>query len=140
MRIRFCLILFSFSVVLCGAVCSGQCADSFTEQTYNCVYSDQCESQITVQYPNGSQYGVYVQCEGVSCCGQLFTTCYGQGNCEDAKLRGPGVRQRPQTLATQSDLLVADCRGRYALYNPAPAHAKEKSRASMALLDDHIIR
>jgi len=141
MRGAFCLSILSIFLALCSAVCSGQCTDGFTEQTFQCQYSDTCQNSVTVQIPNESQDGVVPECFATApCCGQLFTSCTAGGNCEDIKLRGPAAKQRLQALAAESDLLVADCKGRYALYKPAPDRTNEKSRASLALLNDHLMR
>jgi hypothetical protein len=140
MRIAHYSAIGALSLALCGAVSNAQCTNGFTQQTLNCAYSDECESSTTINVPNGGQDGVVVECGSASCCGQLFTTCWSGGNCEAAKrLRLPAAAQeRLRTLAAQSEVLVADCKGRYALYQPEPA--KERSGAGLALLNDHILR
>jgi hypothetical protein len=122
---------------LFSAVSNAQCADGFNPVTFNCAYSDQCASQVTVWEPNESQNGVLINCGSTSCCGQLFTSCWGQGGCQNDNLKGREVNERLTELSRTSEVLVADCKGRYALYTPPPT--KERSSASWALLNDHVL-
>jgi hypothetical protein len=127
------------SLTLCSVLCSGQnCANGFNQQYFNCQ-SSSCSDGIYVSYPNGSQDGQQIQCGGEDCCGQLFTTCWGTGDCEPVKaLNNPAVKERLARLSAESEVLVADCRGRYSLYMPSPAPGK--NGASLALLNDHVLR
>jgi len=139
MNRTLCLGLTAMLICLCSSLCSGQgCTDGFTATTFQCVYDGSCSSSVTVYTPNESQDGVTVHCGAVDCCGHLFTTCWGDGNCEAVKKLGdPAARKRLARLAGESEVLVADCRGRYALYRPTPTVA---TRRTLALVDDHILR
>lgn len=57
----FTSLLLSFLFSCCAIA---QCADSFTSQTFQCENGEGCSDEVTVYYPNGDEYGVYVQCEG----------------------------------------------------------------------------
>lgn len=139
MRSAFWGRIFVFLLTVFSAFCYGQCTNGFQQQTFNCRYSDQCYSQITVNIPNGGKDGVVVASTGVSCCGQLFTTCYGTGNCEDVKrLKDPVVRERLISLARTSGVLVADCKGQYVLFSPSTDALPKRPR--LALLEDRILR
>jgi hypothetical protein len=123
-------------VCLCGTLCraDGACADTMTGNVYNCAYQG-CKSQVAVSTPSGGDSEHY-SCESVQCCKQLFSNCYfDDGDC--FLNSHPEVRKRLSRIAGTSRILVADCRGRYALYQPGPA--RDSVRHS-ALVDDHILR
>jgi hypothetical protein len=136
MRIGFGLyiILVCFS----GALCNAQCADTFTEMNFHCSGPGGCEDQVAVFIPNESQYGVFIECGSEDCCGQLFSTCWGTGNCEPARaLRSPDAQDQLARLSLESRILVSDCSGRYILFTRPP---DRREIASFARLDDHVLR
>lgn len=137
----FTSLLLSFLFSCCAIA---QCADSFTSQTFQCENGEGCSDEVTVYYPNGDEYGVYVQCEGVDCCGQLFTTCYGYGNCEPAALKSPDFKRELNQIASTADVLVQDCGGHYVPYQPRSAQtAQVRSRSARLhrdLLEDVLWR
>jgi len=136
----FCVGIFSLSLA-CSAVCSGQCTNGFQTQTFNCVYSDQCEDYVTVSIPDGGQYGVTVECGSVDCCGQQFTTCYSNGgNCEPKKLRPREVKERLSELSRTSEVLVADCSGRYGLYELPQRPVVARRTRTLEALNERILR
>ena len=114
------------------------CADLFPTQQFECDGPGGCSEDVVVNIPNGSEYGLYIHCGSIDCCGQLFTTCGGQGNCEPVKLRPPEVKERLTQLSRTSDVLVADCSGRYGPYDPVPrpVAAIHKMFSYVALDDD----
>jgi hypothetical protein len=123
-------------VCLSGAPCRAQnnCAESMKQTTYPCVYRS-CSSHITVNTPEGER-ALFVACEPVECCQQLFTDCYFDGNaCSQA--RDPLVRERVAQVAATSRVLVADCGGRYVLYDPRPGRGRG---GDSVLVNEHILR
>jgi hypothetical protein len=131
------LFFLSLGSVFCGAQ---NCTNGFDYWHYHCDGPDGCSDDVEVSIPDGGEYGVAIQCGSVSCCGQLFSSCYSNGgNCDMVKaLREPAMHERLERLAARSVLLVADCTGRYALYKPA--RIEERRNASFALLDDRLLR
>jgi len=126
-------------VFMHGAVCGAQCASGFNTMTVQCAGPNGCMDQKDVDTPIESQDGVRVVCGSVSCCGQLLTTCSGSGNCEPVRaLREPRAQERLARVAAESEVLVADCKGRYALFKPSPGTVL--NQRSLALLDDRILR
>ena len=121
-----------------GALCRGQdCADSFEEHEFHCE-SSSCSDDVYVYYPNESQDGVTIECGATDCCGQQFSTCWGEGNCEPLELKKPRVQERLTQLAHTSEVLVADCRGRYGPYVPGPHLVA--ARRTFKVVDDRILR
>jgi len=116
------------------------CSSSFSPQEFECDGPDGCSEDIYLTIPSGGQYGLNVVCGGFSCCGQLFTSCGGQGNCEAVKVRPPEVKARLTQLSLTSDVLVADCRGRYGPYEPSPGPVVTRRRGTLAALSDRILR
>jgi uncharacterized protein YceH (UPF0502 family) len=68
-----------------------------------------------------------------------MTTCWGQGNCEPVKtLSNPIVQEQLAKLAAKSEILVAECNGRYALYEPSLD--MKTNKRNLALMNDHLLR
>ena len=132
-------------MMLLQATSSAQiCSSSFSTQEFECHGPEGCDGDVYVTIPSGGQYGLNVVCGSISCCGQLFTTCNGNGGCEPTKLRPREVKERLSELSRTSEILVADCSGRYGPYEPLslPVVARPtRSRAhTLEALNDHILR
>lgn len=127
------------ALALCAVACSAQCTTGLTTQNFDCAGPDGCSAGVTVAYPVGAdQYGAAIEPNVQECCGQLFSSFMMGGGCEPEGLKRPGVKERLSELSRTSEVLVADCKGRYALYKPAPT--KERLTASWALLNDRMLR
>jgi len=134
MRNVFRLIIATLFLTLCATVCSAQnCADTFQNDEVWCAGPDGCTGAVYPTHPNGSQYGLTIECSALDCCGQQITTCYGTSACD--VLKKPSDKEQVNRLAATSDVLVADCKGRYALFQP-----RISEHASLATLNDHILR
>jgi hypothetical protein len=102
---------------LCWA--DGSCADEMKGTTYPCAFGT-CKSKVTTLTPadediNGQAY----TCHAESCCEQLFTTClFVNSGCVQILLRNAEVRERANEVSRTSRILLADCKGHYALYEP----------------------
>ena len=110
---------------LSGALCRADqaCGESVKQTTYPCVYRT-CRDQITVTTPEGERVDFFT-CGPVACCQQLFTSCYDSGDpCSQAM--EPAVREHVAQVAATSRVLVADCRGRYALYEPQTGRGRPR--------------
>jgi hypothetical protein len=84
--------------------------------TFTCEATD-CSNRVTV-YKNTTGDNIKFSCNhSEKCCGQVFTSCTDDGAC-DAVEKNPEVRARIDVVAKTSEVLVADCKGRYALYTP----------------------
>lgn len=116
------------------------CSSWFSPQEFECDGPDGCSEEIYLSIPSGGQYGLNIICSGFSCCGQLFTSCGGQGACEAVKLRPPEVKARLTQLSLTSEVLVADCSGRYGPYEPSRGAVAAKRRRSLAAVSDRILR
>lgn len=127
-----------FLLTLFTSLCSGQCANGFSEMTINCAGPHGCTDSVPIFIPDESQDGVRVVCGAVSCCGQLLTSCLGEGGCQDEIMKKPGVRDQVAELAATSKVLVAGCKGRYVPYI-APVY-QANGRWRPALLDDLVLR
>lgn len=127
--------------VLCSTFCSAQhCADNFNAVDVHCVYRT-CDRQIDVWIPNENGYGsMGIGCDSEDCCGQLVTTCFPSGPCENAKRAGvtAGMLKHLAQLSPESDFLVASCNGHYEPFRSTPP--KIGRPASLALLNDHVLR
>ena len=129
-----------------GAFCCAQgCATTFNSWFFECDGPYGCIDYVYPRYPEGSSpYGVYVQCQALECCGQLFSDCYGGGGCDDVMLKKPGVKEEIAQLAATSDVLVADCSGRYVSYEPGyppeDRHSPIWSKRSLALIEERVLR
>lgn len=133
----YCLLL----ICLSGAFCSGQCATGFSSQNIHCAGPHGCEDDVLIFYPIESQYGVRVATEGVDCCGQLITTSYGYSGCQPRVFRVAGMKEQLAKFAETSEVLVADCSGRYVLYDPnRDAVRRNLAKRNSALVNDHILR
>ncbi len=101
-------------VFLCSAFCGSQtCSGRLDSMTFTCT-SSTCSNRVTVYKPTSGDRIRY-SCTSEDCCGQLFTTCTDDGGC-GAVEKNPEVRARIDDVAKTSEVLVADCKGRYALY------------------------
>lgn len=139
MRFAFRLTVLATFLWLCNGLCAAQCAETWQQMQFHCAGPDGCEGDLEVQYPGeSSQYGVAIVCGSENCCGQLFTTCYAGGGCEPESVRKPEARKRLDRIAATSEVLVADCKGRFSLYTPSSALAAY--RASSMMLNDHVLR
>jgi hypothetical protein len=89
--------------------------------------------------PQGSGGGSeHYSCGAVICCGQRFTDCnFDGGDCFFIRVKNPEVRKRLDQVADTSRILVADCRGRYALYEPGSGR---RSVRDSVFVNDHILR
>src|ERR1700722_12262068 len=84
------------------------------------------------------EYGVAVYSSPVECCGAYIVSYRPGGTCIMVELRSPAIQDRLAELAAASDLLVADCGGRYALYAP-PAGDPKLARIP-GLPSDRVLR
>jgi hypothetical protein len=115
------------------------CDTGMYAQRYDCAYDASCRSFVFVWYPNGENGDQQIVCDqSESCCGQLFTTCRGEGYCYSAKKAGmsAAVRKYLEKLPFDSELLVADCNGHYAPFSAA--HPNKPT--PFAILDDRVLR
>ncbi len=126
-------------LLLClnGTLCRADaCTDAITFTNLPCVYKN-CSSHVYVGQPSGGNSFLY-DCQPVQCCQQFFSDCeFSGGDCQEIELRNPEVRQRLTEMAATSTVLVADCRGHYALYEPRPGRG---SLRDSVLLNEHILR
>jgi hypothetical protein len=102
-------------------------------------YSTTCEETILASTPEGLQIGgqAYV-CGSESCCEQLFTTCwFVNSDCIQILLRNAEVRERVNEVSRTSRILLADCKGHYALYEP---HVGKASVQNHGLVDERVLR
>ena len=105
-----CLMLF-----LSSALCSAQqnCAELLKRITEECYYGT-CHGSVTIDVPIGFGH-VYYETRSVECCKQLITDVNQNGSCENL-LALAGIEEQVERLAAVSDVLVADCAGRYVPY------------------------
>src|ERR1700739_4959766 len=107
--------------LLGGRLCGAQeCATDTTSTKFDCIYQT-CKSSVVVETPvdNGGGNQQHVSCDSVPCCKQFFSDCYLDGQeCRFVRVHSPAVREALNDLANTSRVMVADCRGRYALYEP----------------------
>lgn len=123
-------------VCLYGALCRADqaCGEYVMETTYPCIYKS-CSSHITVYWPAGERVDHYT-CGPVECCQQFFTSCYDDG-LPCSQVRDPAVRERVAQVAATSRVLVADCRGRYVLYEPQADWGRTRHTV---LVNEHVLR
>lgn len=136
MRIAFGLIVGAFLLISSGAF-SQDCASSFNTLTLHCDGPHGCSGQVTLYIPIGDPYGFGVGVTSTSCCGQLFSTYQATGLCEDGIINKPGVKEQISLISTTSDLLIADCKGRYVLYDSSAGRVE---RRQSFLADDRVLR
>lgn len=86
------------------------------------------------QVPVESEYGVSIVQTIDFCCGRSYLYYSPGGNCIFTELRNPENQERLAELALSSDLLVADCRGRYVPYG-SPTTAMVASTDPVLLRD-----
>jgi len=101
------------------------------------VLGTTCRGAIDTYVPN-MEYPdnrIKYSCGPVECCKQLFTTCINDGPC-DLSLQNPEVRARIDEIAKTSEVLVANCKGRYALYAPPSERTVNLDR----VLEDRVLR
>lgn len=125
---------------LCSTFCSsqtGECCNHLQSNTYTCE-SSHCSGRVTVYTPvqEGEDLIRFSCNHSEDCCGQVFTTCTNDGGCLAAS-RNPEVRARIDEVATTSEVLVANCKGRYALYAPRGERTIDLDRV---LATDRILR
>jgi hypothetical protein len=123
-------------VCLCGTLCRADqaCGETAHQTTFDCVYRG-CSESVTVETPFGERVDFF-KCGYVSCCQQLFTTCYDLG-LPCTQIKDPAVRERVAQVAAGSRVLVADCRGRYVLYEPQADWGRTRHTV---LADEHALR
>ena len=121
-----------------AAFCSAQCTEELDSKQFECKYED-CHSYAYVDLPNGADGDIHYECHASApCCGQLFTTCsQDDGDCSQV-LRNPEIRAKIDKIASTSEVLVADCRGRYRLYSPQSVTLRGKDGPVLA--SDRILR
>jgi hypothetical protein len=121
---------------LCWA--DGACADQMQTTKYTCVYGT-CEDTILAFTPEGLGIGGQAYTgSSESCCEQLFTSCYFvNSDCDQIVLRNADVRERVNEVSRTSRILLADCKGHYALYEP---HVGKASVKDHGLLDERVLR
>lgn len=127
-------------VFLCSAFCRSQaptaCTNHLKDVELECQ-SSTCSEPIILHLPDDAGKAVIkYSCTSVSCCGELKTTCEDDGAC-DAAVHNPEVRARIEDVAKTSQILVADCDGRYAPYAPSGESAINVDRMLAA---DRILR
>jgi len=122
---RSTLGLWFFVACLCGIPCRGDdCTNNIVYTTYKCYYSTTCKGAVTVGRPDKGDGPFHYSCTSVDCCQQLFADCDTDGDCADAVLANPEVRKEITDIATTATVLVADCRGRYVVYDPDTRRAR----------------
>jgi hypothetical protein len=122
-------------VCVSGAVCRAQlCGEEMKQTIFSCVY-ESCSDSVTTSTPFGDRI-LFVSCEAVECCKQLFTTCYFTGD-SCSQVVDAALRERLAQVAASSRVLVADCRGHYALYEPRPSRGQ---KYDSVLVNEHILR
>jgi hypothetical protein len=121
---------------LCWA--DGACAEQMVATKYTCVYGA-CKDTIYTFTPEGLGInGQAYTCSSDSCCGQLFGTCiFVDSGCDQILLRNAGVRERVNEVSKTSRILLADCKGHYALYEPRAGKASVQDHE---LVDDRVLR
>lgn len=125
-----------FLVFLYSNICRADgCADTLVQTTYPCVYKS-CSEQVTAFTPYGPRGSLEFTCGPIACCQQLFTSCLFTGNTCD-QVMGPEERRRVAEVAATSKVLVADCGGRYALFEAGPNRSNGRNSA---LIDENILR
>src|SRR5262249_16896561 len=97
-----------------------------------------CEDDVGISVPEGSQYGLRVVCGSVDCCGQLMTSCWGDGGCNPEALRIPQLKAAISDISKSSDILIANCDGHYVQYQEMRLERRHDSY--VARLNDHILR
>jgi hypothetical protein len=141
---RMCLARFFGCgvLLLClgTTLCNGQnCASNIVNQQLQCVNGRGCHNiwfNPEFEY-EGPDY-IYI-CEPFDCCGQLVTECrLTEYMCAARELSNPETSKRLSELATKSRLLVADCKGRYALYRPN--RPNWEAAGAGPFVNDHILR
>ena len=138
MKLRFAAGLGALLLCLGGTLCSGQCADTWNSFTAYCANTKGCSGSVTGYQPDIWEYGVAVYCSPVECCGSYIASYRPGGTCIMVELRSPAIQDRLAELAAASDLLVADCGGRYALY--APPAGDPKLAGVPGLPGDRVLR
>lgn len=131
--------------IICGLMCvsaapfcsSQSCCYHLESQSFTCTTST-CSKRITVYVPNfDGPDRIQYSCTSDDCCQQLFTTCTNDGACPPSFLQNPEVRARIDEIAKTSEVLVANCKGRYALHAPRSERTIDLHRA---LEPDRILR
>jgi hypothetical protein len=131
----FSRIAFGAVVVFLSGLAGAQdCAEILEPTTLTCEYGT-CRSRVTIENVVDG-FDIQYACHAQSCCGQLFTVCQTVNDvCED--IRGPGMRRRIAQVAEESRVLVADCRGRFKLFQTAP---DARLREMKPYIDDRFLR
>jgi hypothetical protein len=128
---RICAVVVVFLPGLAGAQ---SCADALEPYTLECDFGT-CHSLVNVTNVIEG-FDIEYACHSQTCCGQLFSVCQTtSGNCGD--IREPGMRRRIAQVAEESRVLVADCRGRFKLFQAAP---DATLRDMTPYLDDRLLR
>jgi len=128
-------------VTMCATFASAQhCAEGLTVYELECRYSTTCRQTVDINLPEGGGYGPdNIACTSLSCCGQLITTCYVNGPCQNALRAGvtPELRKYLSHISLDSEFLLASCNGHYELFKrPSPASEIH----NLAILDDRVLR
>jgi hypothetical protein len=118
----------SLMLFLSSALCSAQndCAERLKSMIVHCAGPNNCHGSVTIEFPfepNGGS--VMYRTSAVPCCGQLITDVDQIGECSSVALAG--IEEQLARLAEVSDVLVANCAGRYVPYKTI-ASAKPASR------------
>ncbi len=130
------LIALAF-VFLCSAFCGGEnCANHLKEVPLTCETATYTQTVILHMPDEAGPQLIKYSCTSVDCCGELKTTCLDGGAC-DAAVHSAEVRARIDDVAKTSQVLVADCDGRYAPYVPRAERTINLDRVVAA---DHILR
>lgn len=138
MKVLLCFCICGLALAFCSAACSAQCSEGWTTESFHCD-GPGCSQGVTVAYPmSADQYGVAIVPNPQDCCGQLFSSFMAGGNCNPEMLKKPGVKRQIARLAATSDMLVADCEGRYVAYDPTADSVPVGQ--FLALADEHVLR
>ena len=130
--------IFVFLFVQAFTVSSNaQCTDNITYSKVQCAFGTTCKETVTVGRPSGRGDTIAYSCSSTSCCQQLLTDCFSEGECFPFPLKTAEMQARLSEIAATSKVLVADCKGRYTSYerlrSDAPEHGSE-------LANDHVLR
>lgn len=123
-------------VFLCNAFCASQTCTYKLDEFHLTCETATCSSTITQRLPAPGKDTIKYSCQTVSCCGELKTTCTDDGSCPFALVR-PEMQARIEAIAATSQVLVADCTGRYTPYAPA---AESSIKLDRMLSTDRMLR
>jgi hypothetical protein len=114
---------------------SNGCSAWLVNAPYACGNSNGCKGSGTTQLPGGG-YGAGLTNTPIPCCGSWVPYYQLNGGiCYLTELRKPATQERLAQLASTSDMLVADCHGRYVLYRPHTGSERNEN----AILGKHML-